>query len=664
MFREMLKLLTKTGKRDLIISSVFFALYGLSSIAMIVIVFSILFQIFDGTSLASLYKYFIAIGLLVVFKGICNMVADMKKHSAGFDIVQQIRERMIIKLKKFSLGFYTNERLGEINTILHKDVDNMSLVVGHMWSRMFGDFLIGAVVFVGLASIDFKLAIMMAVSVPIALIFLYLTIKQSERIENQNNSALLDMVSLFVEYVRGIPVLKSFSNNKSLDNELMNKTKKFGETSKAASRFKAKQLSIFGFLLDIGYLVLLIAGAILVIKGSLDVLHFIIFAVISKEFYKPFASMEQHYMYYVSAVDSYERLSRILYADVIPDKVDGIVPKDNDIAFENIGFSYEKDEFKMENLSFDIDEKTMTALVGESGSGKTTITNLLLRFYDVQQGKITLGGVDIRDIPYDELLDRISIVMQNVQLFDNTIEENIRVGKKGATKEEIIEALGVDILMNVSFSHDFSAISPEGFLKLLQENFAPSYIVVGTNYTFGFQGKGDISFLESEGRNYGFVPQIGKSVQRDGKMVSSTLVRALIAEGDLTRVNDYLKWPLSYTGIVVYGQQRGRTLGFPTANVSLDDSYALLPNGVYAVNVHLMGKIWPGVANIGSNPTFGGKERRLEIHLLHFDADLYGKKIKTEFLGKLRGERKFSDANELVGQIHRDIERAKVFFGF
>ena len=464
MFREMLKLLTKTGKRDLIISSVFFALYGLSSIAMIVIVFSILFQIFDGTSLASLYKYFIAIGLLVVFKGICNMVADMKKHSAGFDIVQQIRERMIIKLKKFSLGFYTNERLGEINTILHKDVDNMSLVVGHMWSRMFGDFLIGAVVFVGLASIDFKLAIIMAVSVPIALIFLYLTIKQSERIENQNNSALLDMVSLFVEYVRGIPVLKSFSNNKSLDNELMNKTKKFGETSKAASRFKAKQLSIFGFLLDIGYLVLLTSGAILVIKGNLDVLHFIIFAVISKEFYKPFASMEQHYMYYVSAVDSYERLSRILYADVIPDKVNGIVPEDNDIAFENIDFSYEKDEFKMEKLSFSIAGKTMTALVGESGSGKTTITNLLLRFYDVHKGKITLGGTDIRDIPYDELLDRISIVMQNVQLFDNTIEENIRVGKKGATKEDIIKAA------KKARIHDFIMSLPKGYETDIGEN--------------------------------------------------------------------------------------------------------------------------------------------------------------------------------------------------
>lgn len=464
MFKEMLKLLTKTGKRDLVISSIFFALYGLSSIAMIVIVFSILFQIFDGTSLECLYKYFIAIVFFVVFKGICNMVADLKKHSAGFDIVQQIRERMIIKLKKFSLGFYTNERLGEINTILHKDVDNMSMVVGHMWSRMIGDFLISTIVFIGLASINTELALIMAVSVPIALVFLVMTIKRSKGIENKNNLALLDMVSLFVEYIRGIPVLKSFSNNKSLDEDLMRRTEKFGETSKEASKFKAKQLSVFGFLLDMGYLILLISGTVFVINGEIDILNFIIFAVISKEFYKPYASMEQHYMYYISAVDSYERLGRILYANVIPDKLDGIVPKHNDIAFENIGFSYEKDEFKIDNLSFDINEKTMTALVGESGSGKTTITNLLLRFYDVQQGKITLGGVDIRDIPYDELLDRISIVMQNVQLFDNTIEENIRVGKKGAMKEEIIEAA------KKARIHDFIMGLPNGYETDIGEN--------------------------------------------------------------------------------------------------------------------------------------------------------------------------------------------------
>jgi len=118
----------------------------------------------------------------------------------------------------------------------------------------------------------------------------------------------------------------------------------------------------------------------------------------------------------------------------------------------------------MNGGTFSVPEKTMTALVGESGSGKTTVTNLLLRFYDVQSGSITLGGTDIRDIPYDELLDRISIVMQNVQLFDNTIEENIRVGKKGASKEEIIEAA------KKARIHDFIMSLPKGYETDIGEN--------------------------------------------------------------------------------------------------------------------------------------------------------------------------------------------------
>ena len=147
MFKEILKLLTKNGKKSLLISSLFFALYSLCSIVMLAIVFSTFFKILSGKDMISLYKNFIFISILVIFKGICNMIADLEKHNAGFDIVQKIRELMIIKLKKFSLSFYTNERLGEINIILHKDVDNMSLVVGHMWSRMFGEFLVAFVVF-------------------------------------------------------------------------------------------------------------------------------------------------------------------------------------------------------------------------------------------------------------------------------------------------------------------------------------------------------------------------------------------------------------------------------------------------------------------------------------------------------------------------------------
>lgn len=231
-----------------------------------------------------------------------------------------------------------------------------------------------------------------------------------------------------------------------------------------------------------------------------------------------------------------------------------------------------------------------------------------------------------------------------------------------ASKEEIIEKLGVDILMNVPFTKNFAAVSATGFLKLLQENFAPAYVVVGANYTFGFQGKGDSDFLQQRGEEYGFVSRIGESVLCDGKMVSSTLIRSLIAEGDLARVNEYLKWPLDYTGVVAYGEQRGRKLGFPTANIALDDAYALLPNGVYAVRVRFENMLYQGVANIGSNPTFEEVERRLEVHLMQFSGNLYGKKIRVDFLGKLRDETKFSSVEALVEQIQRDIEQARHFW--
>jgi len=229
-------------------------------------------------------------------------------------------------------------------------------------------------------------------------------------------------------------------------------------------------------------------------------------------------------------------------------------------------------------------------------------------------------------------------------------------------KEAIIERLGIDILMNVPFTKKFAALSATSFLKLLQDNFSPAYIVVGTNYTFGFQGKGDAAFLQQVEESYGFVSRIGDSVIRDGQIVSSTRIRSLIAAGDLKCVNEYLNRPFDYAGIVTYGAQRGRTLGFPTANITLDTSYALLPNGVYAVRVHFDDAFYMGIANIGSNPTFDEVERHMEVHLLQFNGELYGKTIRVSFLGHIRSEKKFSSANALIEQIHHDIIKADRFF--
>jgi len=448
-------------------SILFFTLYGLCGTASMLTVFHMLFQIVnapEGKGFETLYLDWLLLLGIMVAKGLLNMCADLTKHHAGFDIVQQIRERTIIRLKRFSLGFYTDERLGEFSTILHKDVDNMSLVVGHTWTRMSADFLVAAILFAGLLFVNWQLALIMLAGLPFALWFLATKISLGKRLEEENGNALADMVSLFVEYVRGIPVLKSFAENPHFQERLERATEIFGRTSKNASGMKAKQLAIYGFLLDVTYWFMVFMGALCCFYQKLKVYEYLLFIVLAREFYKPFTNMETHWRHYVSVCDSYQRLQRILGAPLLSEPVVSQISTRHDITFDHVSFVYGEGAFALRNIDFHIPEKSMAALVGESGSGKTSVTNLLLRFWDVNQGEVRIGGVNLQDMKYDDLLHRISIVMQNVQLFADSIAENIRVGKRGATQREIEEAA------KAARIHDFILGLPEGYKTKIGEN--------------------------------------------------------------------------------------------------------------------------------------------------------------------------------------------------
>lgn len=188
------------------------------------------------------------------------------------------------------------------------------------------------------------------------------------------------------------------------------------------------------------------------------------FVVVSKEFYKPFASMEAHWMNYIKVKDSYSRIARLLNTPVVKEPAQPKTVEKFDIAFDAVEFHYETEGFEIKDLSFTVPEKTVTALVGSSGSGKTTITSLLLRFWEPQSGAIRIGGVDIRDMSYDYLLGNISIVMQNVILFSDTIYNNIKVGNKNASREEVEEAAKKAMI------HDFIMQLPDGYDTKIGEN--------------------------------------------------------------------------------------------------------------------------------------------------------------------------------------------------
>ena len=465
MIKEILNTLTLKGKKSMAAGIIWFVIYALAGVGMMLLVLKMLSMIMSGdTSSFSQYWWYLIILLLV--KGLSSIFGDCQKHFAGFDINYEIREKIVYRLKSFSLGFYTNERLGEISTVIHKDVNNMVMVVGHMWPRMISDFIVSAILLVSLFIVDWRMGLLMIAVLPIALTVLILGLKNGNKFESENGNRLEDMVSLFVEYVKGIPLLKAFSESKKFEQKLEESTHDFGESSKQTSRYKAKLLANYGFFIDLSYGVMAVVGAILVLNGSLNLMTYFIYIVISKEFYKPFSALETHWMNYLAVTDSYRRIRKVLDAPIVKEPKQPLQPKGFNIEFQNVCFAYEEDEFEMKNVSFKIPSNTLTALVGESGSGKTTITNLLLRFWDVKDGSIQIGGADIRNMGYDDLLGSISIVMQNVQLFADTIEGNIRIGKAEATDEEIVEAA------KKAKIHDFIMSLPQGYKTVIGENGA------------------------------------------------------------------------------------------------------------------------------------------------------------------------------------------------
>ena len=463
MIRNILNELTVRGVRHLIISALFFVVYALCGTAIMLTVLFLIDRHISGESVSLISAAWILVGLLIL-KTISNAVADMSKHFAGFDLVERIREKIILQLKMFSLGFYTNERLGEISTVIHKDVDNMEMVVGHLWTRMSADFIVALILGIGPFWVDWHMGLAMIAILPIALFSLYRGIRSGMKAQQEAQDGLADMVSLFVEYVKGIPMLKVFGGKGMFRDRLDHSVSEFGESSKNASRLAAVSVGRYTFLIELAFALMATLGLWWTWRGELSLFAYLMFVIVSKEFYKPFVNMESHWLNYIKVKDSYERISRLLDAPVIVDPDQPKTAERFDLSFDGVGFHYEKEGFEMKDLTFNVPERTVTALVGSSGSGKTTITNLLLRFWEPQAGCIRIGGVDIREMDYDYLLGKISVVMQNVILFSDTIANNIKVGNRNATQGEIEEAARRAMI------HDFIVSLPDGYETKIGEN--------------------------------------------------------------------------------------------------------------------------------------------------------------------------------------------------
>jgi riboflavin kinase/FMN adenylyltransferase len=220
---------------------------------------------------------------------------------------------------------------------------------------------------------------------------------------------------------------------------------------------------------------------------------------------------------------------------------------------------------------------------------------------------------------------------------------------------------GIDYVLCLAFNETLASLPPETFVEHLVTQIAPSYILVGDDFRFGYKRAGDIHLLQKMGQQFGFIAENMTTFTRDGERVSSSRIRKLLLQGEMGSACALLGHPFAMKGRIAHGDKRGRLLGFPTANIHLHRKNVPI-NGVFVVQ--MVGEsVINGVANVGTRPTVNGQTKTLlEVHLFDFDQDIYGKSVTIRFLKKLRDEYKFSSLEALTAQLAQDVLDGREYF--
>jgi riboflavin kinase/FMN adenylyltransferase len=292
-------------------------------------------------------------------------------------------------------------------------------------------------------------------------------------------------------------------------------------------------------------------------------------------------------------------------------------------------------------------------------------------FTPVKNAVVTIGTFDGVHIGHRKIISRIkelatasggeTVILTffpHPRMILHPEDENIKLITTITEKAGLLEQLGVDHLIITPFSRDFSNQSPEGYIRdVLVNKIGTKKIVIGYDHRFGKDRQGGLQDLLAQAPVYGFeVIEIPEQDIND-VAISSTRIRTALLCGDIYIANECLGYPFFITGKVIRGDQLGRTLGYPTANLMVEERYKLIPSdGIYAVKVYVEGKAYKGMAYIGPRPTVNGMTRNIEVNIFDFSADIYNKELRMEFLHFVREDIKFASLDELVVQLGKDKE--------
>ena len=403
----------------------------------------------DFTKAQNLDVYAINAFTFAVLGIILNFFGLMGTHLSAFKNEKNMKDAAIKHLLKLPLGYFSNHTSGGLRKIIDYSTAKTEIFLAHQLFDLTGAIVTPIIFLILLFSFDWRLGLICLIPIILCFVFMYpMFSKESRNSMEKYEKYLEEMNGEAVEYVRGIPVTKAFQQSIYSFKNFINAIKNYGKFSAEYSMsthipMTAFTVSINGFFALLIPAGILLAGSVVDVKFFANFMFYIIFTPICAVMMMKIMTVSQDWMLASCALDSIEA---ILNECPLVDPINPQKPKNHSIEFEGVYFDYENadgDEHILNDVNLKINENETVALVGPSGGGKTTIASLIPRFWDVNQGSIKVGDVDVRSISTKELMKNISFVFQNTTLFKDSIYNNVAIGRKGASRDDVKKALSL-----------------------------------------------------------------------------------------------------------------------------------------------------------------------------------------------------------------------------
>ena len=425
-------------------------------IPQILLVYLISSLITDNISEDNLKYIFLGIFISFVLKGVFYYFATKVAHEKAYEKLTELRLDIIGHLKKLSLGFFKEHNTGELTNIVQHDVEQVEVYLAHGLPEIMSVTLLPTIIFVAMIFVDWRLALGMIAGVPL----MYLVKVLSQKTMDKNFAIYFNhenkMREELMEYVKNISVIKAFAKEEEISERTLKTAREYIYWVKKSMGAITIPMGLIDIFMEIGVVIVMILGSIFLYYGEITTPNFILAIILSSAFTASISKTATLQHFSIVFREALNAIGKVLTVP-LPNKKTEQGLEFGNIEFKDVNFAYGKDSFELKNINLTFKKNSVNAFVGASGCGKSTVSNLLMGFWDADEGQILINGKDIKEYNQENISMLIGSVQQDVILFDLSIFENIAIGKLNATKEEVIEAA------KKARCHDFISALPNGY---------------------------------------------------------------------------------------------------------------------------------------------------------------------------------------------------------